>query len=221
MPATTESAAHSKPIDRERVREELLLREELRREIEIAAETAVKSRGRWSFLRGPAVATAVGGLLLNLFGYVSAHYQKQQARDQALMEKQIAVATAITNDLPNTLMTFASMRKARLWLDDERNKTADARTPDLGLDRAEQTKLYFDLWKAYLASRKIESMIAELRIFYASDRIKPLIDAEDAALRAIADAHTIPELRERLSKEDGPRKQLLAAMSETIRERSR
>ena len=216
----TEPVAESRPVDRERVGEELL-RELLRREIAIATEAAVKKPGRWSFVRGSVFATVVGGAFLNLFGYASAYRQKQQAHDQALLEKQIAVAAGFTNDLPNTLMTYVSMRKAKFWLEDEKNKSPDAKTPDLGLDRQEEMKLYLDLFKSYLQSRKTDSMISELRIFYASESVKPFIDGEDAALRAIGDAKTIPELLEMFGKEPAPRHELVKAMSETIRARSR
>lgn len=89
--------------ERDRIREEMLHRAEIREEIAAAfAGGTLASRVRQTVLKSPVIATLVGGLLLNSFGVVKAYYDQKQARDQALLEKRIAIVSGFAQDIART-----------------------------------------------------------------------------------------------------------------------
>ena len=182
--------------ERDRIRADMLFRDEIREEIATAAAAGtLVSRVRQTVLKSPVIATLVGGLLLNSFGVMKAHYDKKQAQEQAMLEKRIAIASQFAQDISHTISIEVFFSKHKLWLKEHRDDP-DPRN-ETGMSRAEVNAQTFELWKLLMQAKPEKAIFSEVRSFFSDPKLPALLDAADHAIDQAQAATTPQERRSR------------------------
>jgi hypothetical protein len=205
--------------ERERIRLETILRAEVHREV---AAAFAKKTGLFDRLNSPFVITFLGGVCITLAGQtfvrMSAESQQARAREEALFEKKVSIASAYANDIETANSLAGTIKKKRLWL--LANPSSDARD-DLGRSRAEMEKEFWETWKLYIQARKFASVITDVRSAFTSPAVEAAAQDLLKAYEAEQLSKTDAELEQR--DRDGEKlvEKLSRAMSEEIHSGSR
>lgn len=204
--------------ERARIREEMLLREEIRRELSPKRDQG--RTGVHGFLNSPFFLTVVCGLaasgISQFYVRSSAKTERTLAHAKAIQEKKALLITAVANELPSFVSIYASMLKRHRWLRDAKNAAVDSKG-ELNETREEVYKLYVDLFKTYLQARKPESILADVRSTFESQEVADAAVRVAAAIDAIGSAKTDDEVKERTKAQEPVRAALLDAMAKEIR----
>lgn len=205
--------------ERERVREETLLRAEVRREVEAAFS---KKLGWFGRLNSPFMITVMGGIFITIAGQlfvrVSSVVERRQALDQATLEKKLAVLTSYATDVETAEAFEGAVLAKRRWLREHPN--ADDRD-DFGLPRAKVEDQLVDIYKAYLPSKKMLAVLTEVRAFFVTAPVQQAADTFDNAWTAVEEAKTADEQKKKWPDAVKASQALAQAMSEEIRQASR
>jgi hypothetical protein len=172
----SESQSLLTAAERTRLREEMLLREELREELRNAAANNKSSGG--GFWKSPVFATILAGLFLNLFSGVTAHFERRQVREHAMLDKRIAIASSVAQDLPTWISLKASVDKKRLWLHAHVEESAK---DFIGASREDALKAYTELYKLLLHSHGIDAILGDVRLFFSTPEVERILDRFDTA----------------------------------------
>jgi hypothetical protein len=162
----------------------------------------------------------MSGVLLGgatgLYSHLKADSDKKLAEDNAHREKQIAVFSAVANDLPSYISTMGSMRKLRGWL--KKHPPENKELDDLGRSRDEVLKEYTDFFKLYLKTKSETAILVEIISFYENQTVCDFVIKEDLAIQKIHDnAGDEKELSAALKDEENAFASLLNAMAEEIK----
>lgn len=205
--------------DRDQIREEMILREEIRRELGPKKDHA--RGGVHGFLNSPFFLTVICGLAASSISqfYVrsSARNERIVAQAKAMHEKKAVLVTAVANELPSFVSIYASMLKRHRWLRDAKDGVADARG-EFNETREEVYKLYVDLFKMYLQARKPESILADVRSTFESREVADAAKRQLDAINAIGEAKTDDDVKARTKAQEPIRTALLDAMANEIRQ---
>ncbi len=216
VPAGTQALSED---EKARIRHEMFLREEIRREL-AKAKSPERKYGVHPFLNSPFFLTAVCGLLASVIGHfysrATAENERRLAQENAIREKRIALLSSVANDVPTYVSTIGSVRNLRFWLKAHKNGSDD--TDEIGRPREEVYKAYSESFKWYLQVRQASSILAEVRSYFSKD-VLGFVDDEERAIEAIEDASTHDEIVEHVKGQEKTRKKLLSAMAEEIRKR--
>jgi hypothetical protein len=128
--------------------------------------------GLFAKLNSPFVITFIGGALITfstqMFLRTSAAAERERAREQAIFEKKVAVATSYANDIETASQLAGTVKKKRLWL--AANTAPEARD-DLGRTRATIEAQFWEAWKLEVQARKFSSVITEVLTLFKSQAV--------------------------------------------------
>ena len=202
--------------ERERVRHETLLRAEVHHEVEAALG---KKLGWFNKLNSPFVITFLGGVCITLAGQafvrVSAAAERDRARDEAVYEKKVSVASSYANDIVTAHLLAGTVKKKRLWL--QANPSPDARD-DLGRSRAAMESEFWEVWKLQVQARKLPSVITEVLTVFTSPAVQRAAQELVTAFKAEDASKTDDELERHRAEEEKAQGELARAMSDEIRQ---
>jgi hypothetical protein len=220
--SATNLAGMMSESDRARVREEMLLREEIRREL--APPTASPSRKIGpAFIHTPFFITVICGFCISLMGnmFVRANAQNERflARENSLREKKTAIVSSFADDLSTLSSIRASWLVRKLWLDAHQKEPSE--TYKYGQTRDQVYGLYVDLWKMLMKTRKSDAILAEARSFFDSEQVQLLLTEEMHAQEAIGKAKSEEDIQTRSDAENKVREKVLMAMGNELRRASR
>lgn len=219
MATTTAGTATLTDVEKARIREEMILREEIRRELSPPREPG--KRGVHGFLNSPFFLTVVCGLAASgvsqFYVRASARNERILAHAKAVQEKKTVLITSVANDLPTFVSVYASMLKRHRWLRDPKNESEGA-TDEFHRPREEVYRLYVDLFKMYLQARKPESILADVKSTFESEAVADAAKREMGAIDAIGEAKTDADVKDRTKAQEPVRAALLDAMAAEIRQ---
>jgi hypothetical protein len=210
--------------EKARIRHEMFLREEIRREL-TNAKSPERRYGVHPFLNSPFFLTAVCGLLASMISHfhsrATAENERRLAQENAIREKQIALLSSVANDVPTYVSTMGSMKKLKLWL--KEHPDSDEKLE--GRPRDEVDKDYKEYFKLYLQARKARSILAEVRSYYESPVVLGgagpgdlgLVDKEERAVEDISNAKKSEDVVGLANSQDEHLDALLRAMAREIR----
>lgn len=201
--------------DRGRLREEMVLREEMRRELSRPSEGA--KLGIRSFLNSPFFITVIAGFAISVVGHLfvrtNAEYARERAAEGAIRDKKMAVTSALANDLSTYIGMKGSFLKRKIWLNSHRDESAMRD----GATRADVQKEYFDIWKLMMQARKPDAVLAEVRSFFASPEVIDDADKVESAIAALDEAKTEADVEPLAKEQEKSRRELVRAMGRELR----
>jgi hypothetical protein len=174
------------------------------------------------FLNSPfflAIETGVlvGGIT-QLYNWAKASSDRKLAEANSLREKQIAVLSSVTNDLPTYISTMGSMRKLRDWLLAHPNGDV---TNEYGQTHDEIAELYTEFFKLHLQTKTSTSILAQVGSYYEDKQVCEYVNEENRAVERIHDAKNDQERADAQKAEEKTFGSLLSAMAKEIRQRRR
>jgi hypothetical protein len=200
--------------ERERIRLETILRAEVHREVAAAFS---KKAGLFDRLNSPFVITFLGGACITLAGQalvrMSSESQRIEAREEAMFEKKVAIASTYAGDIETANVLTGTLRKKRLWL--LANPNPDARD-ELGRPRAEMEKEFWETWKLYVQARKLASVITDVRSAFISPAVQEAAEGVLKAYQAEQRSQTDAELEQNRIEEEKSITKLSQAMSDEL-----
>jgi hypothetical protein len=203
----------------ERIRHETIVRAEVHREVETAL---AKKFGWFNKLNSPFVITFLGGVCITLAGQafvrVGAATERDRARDEAIFEKKVSVASSYANDIETAVLLAGTVKKKRLWL--RANQGPDARD-DLGRSRTEMEKEFWEAWKLQVQARKFPSVITEVLTVFTSLAVQRAAQELVNAFKAEDASKTDEEVERHDADEEKQEGELARAMSDEIRQGNR
>lgn len=153
----------------------------------------------------------VGGIT-QLYNWAKASSDRDLAEQKARREKQTALLSSVSTEIPAYISTMGSTRKLRAWLQDPKNQSSDAKD-DVGRTRDEVLKEYADFFKLQLKTRTSTSILAEVGAHFESKEVCDLANDEERVIARIHDATTGEARTDALAAEEKIFDGLLAAMA--------
>jgi hypothetical protein len=203
--------------DKARIREEMVLRDEVRREI-AAAQAKEPRSGLYSFLNSRFFISVVAGFALTLMPKLLLDARERRDRatatENAFREKRLGLLSSAVNDLSRYVSLKASWRQLRIWLDQHPDGTAELN----GMPRAEVHATYHDFYKRLMDVRRPDAALAEVRSFFTATAVLSRADEFEKAVDRIGHATTDQELTDLVSKQNAIRDQLFRAMAEEAKQ---
>jgi hypothetical protein len=173
--------------DRERIREEMLLREDIRNEL---AKPIVGQRGILPILNSPFAITVIAGILLSLLSqtFICSNADKERllTQEKANREKMTSIITLSANDISTFLSLEGSWIFEKIWL--RNNKGAEDMR--LGRSREEVYKSYREHWNLMMQARKPDAVFSEIKSFFCTAEVAHLTKKMAKILETIGELKT-------------------------------
>ena len=200
---------------RAKIREECLLRDEIRRELEDAHP---RPGGALSFLNSRFGLAITTGLFAALIGplvirvWAKADLQREQTR--AFRDKKIQLLSTFIQDKERYISLRLSIHKQRDWLLANRDK--ENATNDVGRRLADAESDYVDLYKRFLECRSVQADLREVKAYFGDD-VDRAADLYLTSVEHTFDAKSFKELLERNDGSDKLGNKLVDLMSEEVK----
>jgi hypothetical protein len=225
--AKSQEASLLTDTDRARIREECLLREEIRRELRRPGRRKETGRlmrflnssfGRlvFSTFLGSFGLTLVGKIILNVQAEKDHIKQREQAvedrkkeHNRALRDRKNALLSSLPQDAERYTSILGSLNRDRLWLSNPKSGP----TNDIGRKRTDVENDYMTLSNRFLEARSVKADLKEIGATFSSPKVKSIVSQYHDAVEQASGSKNPEEVSGTAGK---LLEQLMAAMSEEL-----